>query len=96
MANAEHLRILKEGVEAMKKRRFTIEDRDLAATSTTELRSIAHYAHRVSEIVAEANIESDVESLADLEAAVEHEIAAIGGVLLRVERRVAKELATRN
>ena len=80
----------------MKKNRFRIERRDLAAYQTTELRSMANYADRVGETLAQVEIESGLEILADLEDAIGDEIADIGAVLLRVERRVAEELARRN
>ena len=79
----------------MKKKRFAIERRDLAACPTTELKRMAHYAHVVGETIAEACITSEVEMLADLEESIEGEIAEISAVLIRVERRIAKELATR-
>jgi hypothetical protein len=80
----------------MKKKRFGIERRDLSATSTTDLKRMAHYAHTVGETLAQADISSDVEILADLETAVHDGIADMGAVLLRVEHRIAEELASRN
>jgi hypothetical protein len=79
----------------MKKNRFRIERRDLAAYQTTELRSMANYADRVGETLAQVEIESGLEILADLEDAIGDEIAAIGAVVGRILRRIGKELATR-
>jgi hypothetical protein len=80
----------------MKKKRFAVERRDLSEYPATALKRMSDYAHVVGETLAQANITSDVEILADLEDAIGDEIADIGAVLLRVERRVAEELARRN
>jgi hypothetical protein len=81
----------------MKEKQFAVEHRDLSKCQTTELQRVAHYAHVVGETLAQAgDIESDIGILADLEDSIDDEIADIGAVLLRVERRVAEELASRS
>ena len=77
-------------------KRYAILRRDLSRYPVAELHEIAHFVQTLDGLVDKANITSDMEILDDLEGAIGNELAEIGGILNRVQRRIAKELATRN
>ena len=79
----------------MEKKRFRIERFDLSAFSQTQLSSMVKFVQTAGRLVAEANIGSYDEPLADLEAAMADELSAISRVLARIENRLAGELARR-
>jgi hypothetical protein len=80
----------------MMQKRYAILRRDLSGYPVTELHGIAHYVQTLDGLFNQANITSDMEILDDLEGAIGNELAEIGGIFNRVQRRIAKELATRN
>ena len=80
----------------MLRKRYTILRRDLSTCPVTELHGIAHFVQTLDGLLDQANITSDMEVLDNLEGAIGNELAEIGGILHMVQRRIAKELATRN
>ncbi|HYW45176.1 MAG TPA: hypothetical protein VE959_20100 [Bryobacteraceae bacterium] len=80
----------------MLRKRYAILRRDLSGYPVTKLHGIAHFVQTLDELLDQANITSDMEILDDLEGAIGNEFAEIGGILNRVQRRIGKELATRN
>jgi hypothetical protein len=79
----------------MDKTKYRIERCDLSGVSTSELKTIAQFAHVVGEAIA-IDSWTGTEFLADVERAIGAEFASIGEVLSRIEKRVAKELGTRD
>jgi hypothetical protein len=75
---------------------YAILRRDLSRYPVAELHEMAHFVQTLDGLFDKANITSDMEILDDLEGAIGNELAEIGGILNRVQRRIAKELATRN
>ena len=80
----------------MLRKRYAILRRELSAYPVTELHGIARFVQTLDGLFNQANITSDMEILNDLESAIGNELAEIGCILNRVQRRIAKELATRN
>jgi hypothetical protein len=80
----------------MLRKRYAILRRDLSAYPASELHGIARFVQTLDGLFDQAYITSDMEILDDLEGAIGSELAEIGGILNRVQRRIAKELATRN
>jgi hypothetical protein len=82
----------------VKKSRFEIESVVLSTVKTKELERMALFLHMAGEVVGDADICSSDEApdkLKDLGDALTEELLSMGAVVMRIEKRIAKELAKR-